>query len=782
MAKYVQEFEEVRKGVETKRLSNSKEGLEYLDRGFSKVMVEGDIPYNFMSVDEGETSAYLVNLNYIGYDALTTGQDYPKFEAEGDSLKTVTFGKDDVYVYDSKGRVFYARGFMDSEGNKYHESIDKDNGIEIVKIDKIISPDNTYVEVTITIESDKDVKKVTVGDQEAVKQSEEKYKVTITENGTFDVKAEDVDGNMDKSSVTITEIGSTTGPTVTAKVTNGTLDGGVYVITEKTAKLELTSDTATSLHISISSDAPTSWLAFTENVERYFETEGEYTLYIWVKDNFGNTSGIPKILKIRVALDKGTKPELPDENIQNGAIDFNVEPSEGTWSNSKIVTISFTEGRQSDGYTSRYSINVGTGWSDWMTSYTPEAKVEVTRNNTQIKAEIIYSSVYKNETIAEANTVVGNIDTTPPKITDFRQQSIGEITATMSDNQSKLASYLIIMEYVDFENESRIEDYTWSSFPADTAETTVTSNIDTDGRYYLYVRDHAGNISSSSINAEAPDRIKPVIESIAATSIKDYAVIKAVARDNIGVTGYALTRTSGDIPAEADWITVAETEIVSIEYNNIREDGIYFVWVRDAAGNTQYAPVEVKLFRLPVLDTNYPQSIYVEEGDTASFEIVIAQAGYPDEYKYSWQVSKDDGATWTTISGATSSTYSFTAKYEDNNNLYRCLIDHPRDVVISNIAKLEVARITNDKPAVTIVEDKEMVLGGVMINNGATSTTNSTLSLKVVGINIAEVSISEDGTKSGTWVPYAETISYTLKGSSYGTKTISGWARDSAGN
>ena len=53
LAKYVQEFEEVRKGVETKRLINSQDGLEFLDKGFSKVNVVGDIPYNFMSVDDG---------------------------------------------------------------------------------------------------------------------------------------------------------------------------------------------------------------------------------------------------------------------------------------------------------------------------------------------------------------------------------------------------------------------------------------------------------------------------------------------------------------------------------------------------------------------------------------------------------------------------------------------------------------------------------------------------------------------------------------------------------
>ena len=113
-ARFVQEFEEVRKGVETKRLINAENDIEYIDEGFSKVYVTGSIPYNFISLEsqDGKDSAYLVDLHDIGYDELRTGRDYPNFKQEGENIKTVTFGKDDVYVYDSTGRLFYAKGFL----------------------------------------------------------------------------------------------------------------------------------------------------------------------------------------------------------------------------------------------------------------------------------------------------------------------------------------------------------------------------------------------------------------------------------------------------------------------------------------------------------------------------------------------------------------------------------------------------------------------------------------------------------------------------------------------
>ena len=122
-AKFIQEFEEVRKGVESKRLVNAKNDVENADYGFSKVYVSGDIPYNFISLDNDKniSTAYLVSLDYIGYDELTTGRDYPKFEQEGNNIKTVYFGKSDVYVYDSTGRLFYAKGFL-NDGTKYFEN------------------------------------------------------------------------------------------------------------------------------------------------------------------------------------------------------------------------------------------------------------------------------------------------------------------------------------------------------------------------------------------------------------------------------------------------------------------------------------------------------------------------------------------------------------------------------------------------------------------------------------------------------------------------------------
>lgn len=120
-AKFVQETQEVQKGVETKRLSNYKYGKEYIDDGFCKVIVTGSVPSDFNAEIEGDNKiGYLVDLEYIGYSNLVTGQDFANFTSTEDNMKTVTFGKDDVYVYDADGRVYFARGFL-SEGVMYYK-------------------------------------------------------------------------------------------------------------------------------------------------------------------------------------------------------------------------------------------------------------------------------------------------------------------------------------------------------------------------------------------------------------------------------------------------------------------------------------------------------------------------------------------------------------------------------------------------------------------------------------------------------------------------------------
>ena len=162
-----------------------------------------------MSVDgDGEQTAYLISLDYVGCDEMATGKDYKKFESETE-IKLVRFGIDDVYVYDSSGRVFYVKG-MDKDGTKYYEEIEKNGNIKIISINKEFINNKEQVKVTILIESKKDVKYVKITkdnfNENATKVGDKTYEIIIDKNGSYEIIAEDVDGEQDKENLEIRRI------------------------------------------------------------------------------------------------------------------------------------------------------------------------------------------------------------------------------------------------------------------------------------------------------------------------------------------------------------------------------------------------------------------------------------------------------------------------------------------------------------------------------------------------------------------------------------------------
>lgn len=760
-----------------------KIGVERADDGFSRVYVEGDIPYNFMYIDSsGEKVAYLVSLDYIGCDEMSTGRDYKNFETIDGNIKTVKFGVDDVYVYDSVGRVFYAKGFPYEGENRYDE-IKNDGSIKIVKVEKELSSDKKEVKVKITIDSKNEIKQVVVKDdknsKESTKVGEGEYEVTINKNGDYKIIAEDTLNNQDREDLVIRGIGSNSvAPTVTAVVTNGILIDGVYNVDGNTAKIQISSDTAKYLHIDRVSTEPTSWLPYTSDIEKNYTSDGEKVLYIWVKDENDIVCETPYELKINIKLDEVNKPKPPTENV-SGDIEFMITPNNETWGQTKKLTITFSEGRQSNGYQSLYRTKTNASdWGRWTISYENVVNIDITKNDTQVQAKIVYSSAYKNVDVATGSITVTKIDRTPPKVTSLKVEKVDEesiITGTAEDSESGIHSskpYLITTQQINFKYVTDIDSFAWQA--ANNIE------IKKDARYYFYVRDNANNVGSGTLNAEGTDKEAPTIIEIKSTPVLDYANINVIAEDNVGVVEYAITKdNSATVPDK--WTSISTNTRVVIEYNNIKVEGEYTVWVRDLSKNIGKASVVVKLNQLPELDTTYPRNLYIKEGTTGEFEVVISKAGYPDVYEYQWKVSKDNGLTWNLISGAISSKYTFTANYADNNNLYKCEVKHARGTLESSIAKLEVVSITKTAPDAVIKEDKEMIAGGVIINKGASSTSSTNLTLNIIAINAVEMSISETDTK-GAWQAYKENINYTLQNTSNGTKTINVWIRDENGN
>ncbi len=130
------------------------------------------------------------------------------------------------------------------------------------------------------------------------------------------------------------------------------------------------------------------------------------------------------------------------------------------------------------------------------------------------------------------------------------------------------------------------------------------------------------------------DTEAPVIENIISQTdwVKNSQTLEIIARDNIKVTGYALTETN-EMPAlDSNVWNTANTFTVT-------ENKSYFVWVKDAAGNVVSKEFVAKWICLEIWDTTGEsgtdtRAILKLDG-TLLFEVVNGTIGYIKDYTVS---------------------------------------------------------------------------------------------------------------------------------------------------
>jgi len=115
-----------------------------------------------------------------------------------------------------------------------------------------------------------------------------------------------------------------------------------------------------------------------------------------------------------------------------------------------------------------------------------------------------------------------------------------------------------------------------------------------------------------------------------------------------------------------------------------------------------------------------PANKTVCSGATATFSASVTTSG---STSYRWQVSKDSGSTWSDITGASSTSYSFTAKPEHNGNMYRIAVSRGSCTVYSSAATLTVntALQFTAHPASQVVCSGQIAAFTVALSGGVTS-------------------------------------------------------------
>ncbi|MFM7833336.1 MAG: immunoglobulin domain-containing protein, partial [Planctomycetaceae bacterium] len=121
--------------------------------------------------------------------------------------------------------------------------------------------------------------------------------------------------------------------------------------------------------------------------------------------------------------------------------------------------------------------------------------------------------------------------------------------------------------------------------------------------------------------------------------------------------------------------------------------------------------------------TQNPSSQTVVAGNTST--LTASASGSPSP-TVQWQVSTNSGTSWSDISGATSTTLSFTAAAGDNGNQYRAVFTNTAGSATSTAATLTVQYA----PTVTTQPTSQTVLSGATVTFTAAASGNPTPTVK----------------------------------------------------
>ncbi len=121
--------------------------------------------------------------------------------------------------------------------------------------------------------------------------------------------------------------------------------------------------------------------------------------------------------------------------------------------------------------------------------------------------------------------------------------------------------------------------------------------------------------------------------------------------------------------------------------------------------------------------TSQPESETVTAGATASFSAVASGSPTP---KVQWRVSTNTGRSWSSVRGATSTTYSFNASSSQNGYEYDAVFTNSAGTATTNAATLMVTAASPVPPTITLQPANESVSAGATASFSAAASGSPT--------------------------------------------------------
>ena len=625
----------------------------------------------------------------------------------------------------------------------------------------------------------------------------------IKGNGKVNIKVKDKVGNETFKSITIDQIDKTE-PTVYS------LERNIREYTSSNIQLvaDIQDDASgivayqfsTTDNLTKDSEGWNPITNTTERITQSFEVSANNTYYFYAKDKVGNVN------KVSIEVD----------NIDKNAPVITSFVSDVTQlvNHNIIVTGEATDNYSGfSGYAITKSSTPPANADDWEIVVgnlrTLKVEKEISENATY------YLHVKDGAGLVTTKSLsITNIDKDAPNITnlvhdatDYTNQDV-IITGTVIDDNSGIVAY-------QFTKTDVVPEEGWSAVANVKTQQSYTFNARQSGTYYFYVKDAAGNVAQKQISIEYIDKDGPNIQTLEISNVdpryytNQSIILKGTAQDELsGIVGYQFSASSNLQADSPGWKTVEQTtEMIEKTSDEISENGTYYFYVKDKAGNVSKRKIEINIIDkiAPTLTINKESSsdfkhsievkLHYEDNVQREFCVLGEEAeedaeciaegenknghmeteySLSDSNEYVYYLSKNRNEL---PENAEPITYSLDLPFEIGLNLtgtYYLLIPELKDEVGNKVSKNDVTidgkvyhtfgpyTFDNDAPTITVEP----------INENYTKNKTITITVNDVGSGLASTNsyqyylINDDDTENLPenipWVTYTSGVPFTI--------------------
>lgn len=299
------------------------------------------------------------------------------------------------------------------------------------------------------------------------------------------------------------------------------------------------------------------------------------------------------------------------------------------------------------------------------------------------------------------NLTIGDIDKTSP---EFKEVTFENDTWEVVKQVKIVANDNIRMkDWAITKNENGPDDKEWNAMQAVTPDLDVSSTLTENGKYYIWIRDIAGNTATKEIQIDKIDNTPP---EIAYTINKD-----TLAAGYVTITVTAEDSQSGlyDSPFSWDKITWSQENST----RTIKENGRYKVYAEDNLGNISEKEILVDCFpqagTYELRDGNIITNMKVSANWIGNTNNDVEIELNKDLDIAGWQITTDENtpSEFVAVEGAN----VIVENQENNNNNSSNNTSLPNNVVIDgNIQASNTTAQENTQPQIQVIPRTEPIV------------------------------------------------------------------------